>query len=64
MSDTYIQVEGSEVSNVRIVKSSKEICRYTIGNLIVVMMGTVRKGEDKEFWENDNYYNYYMTLMT
>ena len=27
--------------------------------MIVVMMGTVRKGEDKEFWENDNHYNYY-----
>ena len=27
--------------------------------MIVVLMGTVRKGEDKEFWENDNHYNYY-----
>ena len=35
--NTYIQVEGGEVPDVWVVKSSQEISRYTVGNLVMVM---------------------------
>ena len=39
--NTYIQVEGGEVPDVGVVKSSQEISRYTVGNLVMAMTMSV-----------------------